>query len=139
MRIALLFSAVLASACTVGDVSKPNAGIDGGQKDAGPSSDGAPTGNGCQDRLLPAGAANLHIAGGGTNAGLNCMASGCHLNNATGPGAAAYQFAGTVYKPGGTTPSAAAVVQVTGSNGTRATPVYTDDAGRFFIPAGSVP
>lgn len=66
------------------------------------------------------------------------MVANCHLNNALGAGAPGYQFAGTVYKPGGTIPSVGATVRVKSAAGVQAPPYLTDSAGNFHIPAGTL-
>jgi hypothetical protein len=93
-RTALLLFSLFAAACSVGEV---------GGSSLSP----------CVDRLVPPSGKHTHLVGGGTNAGLSCVAAGCHLAGQLGANAPAYQFAGTVYKPGGTTPSAGVVVRVT--------------------------
>src|SRR5262245_3781722 len=126
MRFAL-FASLLFAACTVGEVgtinnSNPDAGVD--------------PNNACVDRLVPAGAAHLHTAGGTSNKGQNCIIGGCHQNNQLGTGAPGFQFAGTVYAAGTTNPQAGAIVRVV--SGTTVKTAYTDTDGNFFIMAGSL-
>jgi hypothetical protein len=132
MRSALLFG-VLLTACSVGEVSGTGAVADGG----GTMADGG--GTACLDRLVPAAAAHDHgNTPGNTNAGLGCVVAACHFPGNTGTGAPEYRFAGTVYKTGGTTPSAGAVVRVKAADGTEYKG-YTDSAGNFSILASAAP
>lgn len=128
MRSALLVSSLFVVACSVGEVV-------GNTSDGG--SDGSGMGSACLDRIMPAGEAHVHsaAAGGGTNAGMGCVISGCHLASAPGTDAPGFQFAGTLYKPGGTTPNAGAVIRVKSSAGMEVKG-YTDSAGNFSISAG---
>jgi hypothetical protein len=128
MRAALLCSGLAATACSVGEVTLNN--TVGG--DAGGSAAA------CVNRLTPAGSAHIHTAGGTSNAGVGCVVAGCHLQSNPGAGAPGYQFAGTVYKPGTTTPSAGAVIRVKSAAGMVVT-AYTDLDGNFSIAAGSLP
>ena len=116
-----LFLSLLATACSVGEVG------------------GADTGgaNGCVDRIVPPGGQHTHLAGGGTNAGMNCIVAGCHLANNPGTGAPGYQFAGTVYVNGTTNPSTGLTVQI--KSGAMTLIGVTDAAGNFSFPAGSLP
>lgn len=138
MRIVFLLSSLVFAACTVGEVGTSNNNVpDGGTK---PGTDGGATGNGCVDLLVPAGDAHIHTAGGTSNAGLNCMGAGCHLNNNLGAGASGYQFAGTLYKAGTTplAPYAGSTIQIKVA-GTAPLTAVTDKGGNFFFPAGSLP
>jgi len=121
MRIALL-SCLLLAACSVGEVG-------GTSIDAG--------GNGCVDRLTPAGGAHMHIAGGTSNKGQNCIVAACHLANNPGAGAPGFQFAGTVYAGATTNPQAGAQVRIKG--GPMPLTTYTDTDGNFYFMAGSLP
>ncbi|HEX2685249.1 MAG TPA: hypothetical protein VHN14_01460 [Kofleriaceae bacterium] len=108
--------------------------------DAGttPGVDAAPpTGNGCVNRVAAADTAYVHsaAAGGGTNAGRACMDAACHAQGGQGP---QFQFAGTVYKPGGTIPSIGATIRVKTAAGVAAPDYLTDTAGNFHIPAGTL-
>jgi hypothetical protein len=110
-------------ACSVGEVPT-NAGPDGGNANA------------CVARVAPPAPGHTHLAGGGTNAGQNCVTGGCHLTGNTGADAPAYQFGGTVYAAGSMTPSAGVTVQL--KVGAMAYPAVTDEAGNFSFPAGTV-
>jgi hypothetical protein len=135
MRIVLLLSSLVFAACTVGEVGTSNNNApDGGPK---PGMDGGPTGNGCVNRAT-AGPQHTHIAGGGTNAGQNCLQVGCHLNNQTGINAPAYQFAGTVYKADGKTPNPGVTIRVKPMSGGAPGIMISDEAGNFSLNAGSV-
>ncbi len=119
-RIAVILCAFLA-ACDVGDVSgeKPPDAGGSGKMDGG--------GNGCVNSQTPV-AAHVHTANNSTNAGMNCLTSGCHLN-AGDPGLK-FTYAGTAYtQQGGTTAATGVTVRVT-YGGTTSTTV-TDDAGNF--------
>ena len=134
-RTVLLVSCLFAAACSVGEVGPGNTGGPG--TDAGAQTDaGGPTGNGCFTRLAPPGDSHPHSAplniNNPTNAGENCVAAGCHLKAQPGSGAPPYQFGGTVYKTGGTAPSAGAVITLKG--GGKTTMVYSDTAGNFGVP-----
>lgn len=133
MRTALLLSSLFVAACTVGEPPKGASGTDAGTA----GGDGA-TGNGCVDRLALPDPAHVHLAGGGTNAGQGCVVAGCHLASAPGTNAPGYQFAGTIYKPGGTTPNAGVTVTVKSMTTNMTTAAITDDAGNFSISAGSL-
>jgi hypothetical protein len=80
-------------ACSVGEVPTNGSGPDGGG--------GA---NACVDRIAPAATAHTHLAGGGSNAGMNCIAGGCHLPGNTGTDAPPYQYAGNFNFAAGTVP-----------------------------------
>jgi hypothetical protein len=109
----------------VGEIPTNNMGSDAGNT------------NNCVARLPdPQLDAHPHLAGGGTNAGLNCMVDGCHLPNNPGVNAPGYQFAGTVYKADGTTPSPGVTVRV--NSGAMTVMAISDVAGNFHIMAGSL-
>jgi hypothetical protein len=136
LRTALLLSSLFAAACTVGDLptNRGNGQVDAG---AGMMIDAAAMGNGCVNRIVPPGDAHQHGgAGGPTHAGEDCIVAGCHANNALGNGAPGFQFAGTVYKVGTTTPNTGLTIHVV-SGATVLTGV-TDTAGNFNIGAGSL-
>ncbi|HVV87513.1 MAG TPA: hypothetical protein VHE35_30940 [Kofleriaceae bacterium] len=86
--------ALLLAACTVGDPLAPTPGLDqdvdagnGGGHDAGGGMDGGGNGNACE---------NLHTPPDGHhNAGMSCIAGGCHDGNTAG--APRYYVAGTLY------------------------------------------
>jgi hypothetical protein len=129
-RAAVLLSCLFAAACSVGEVGTSNNGTDAG---------GA---NGCLPRLTPAGEAHTHNppadVNNPTNAGLNCVKSGCHLKASPGVGAPPYQYGGTVYKTGGTVPSVGAAIVLKG--GGKTVTVYSDTGGNFGVPDdGSLP
>jgi len=135
MRIVFLLTSLLFAACTVGEVgTSNNTGTDGGMG----SGSGSNTA-GCVDRITPAGEAHPHLAGGTSNAGLNCIVAGCHLNNNLGTNAPGYQFAGTLYKAGVTplTPNAGATIQVV--SGAMTLKAVTDKDGNFSFAAGALP
>jgi hypothetical protein len=117
-------SSLFVAACSVGEVS-------------GNASDGGEMGSACVDRIAPAGEAHVHTAGGGTNAGMACVVSGCHLASAPGTDAPGFQFAGTLYKPGGTMPNAGAIIRVKSSAGMEVKG-YADSAGNFSISSGTL-
>lgn len=133
MRIALLLSSLAFSACTVGEVGTAN---NNGTPDAGAGSDSGPSASACPDRLATPDAAHVHLAGGTSNKGLNCIAAGCHLNNSLGAGAPGYQFAGTVFAAGTTNPSPGAVVRIV--SGSMVLQKYADADGNFFFDAGTL-
>lgn len=134
MRIALLLSSLVFSACTVGDVGSSN---NTGGTDAGTGSDsGTITPSACGDRLGSPDAAHMHLAGGTSNKGQNCIMAGCHLNNSLGTGAPGYQFAGTVYAAGTTNPSPGAIVRIV--SGAMTLQTYTDADGNFSFAAGTL-
>ncbi len=143
-RTALLLSSLFVAACTVGELPTAGGGNTGGNNTSGVDA-GSPPGtdaggahaNGCIDRIVPPGGSHTHLAGGGTNAGLGCVVAACHLASNPGPNAPGFQFAGTVYKPDGTTPSTGVTIQVKSPGGTVAIGV-TDDAGNFNIMQGSL-
>src|SRR4051794_11121582 len=92
-RTALLLSSLWVAACTVGELPEAsnNQGTDAGGE----------MGNGCQNRNATPDPPHDHGGvAGATNAGMSCVASGCHLEGATGTDAPAFEFAGTVYKTG---------------------------------------
>jgi hypothetical protein len=122
IRTALVLCGLVA--CSVGEVPT-NTGPDGGNGN-----------NACVAKVAPPASGHTHLAGGGTNAGQNCVAGGCHLAGNTGTNAPAYQFGGTVYVAGTTNPSAGATVQI--KVGTMAYPAVTDEAGNFSFAAGTV-
>jgi hypothetical protein len=130
MRFALLLSSVAFAACTVGEID-----------DTGSGSSTGPDPAACVDRLATPDALTTHsapvVAGNPSNAGQNCIQSSCHLNSALGAGAPGFQFAGTVFKMGTTTPDAGAVVKVV-VNGMVVAQKYTDQGGNFYVPAGTL-
>jgi hypothetical protein len=130
MRFALLLSSFLVTACTVGAVGDTGSGDD-------MTGSNPPSGNGCQDKLTdPQVPAHMHIAGNTTNAGQNCMLGGCHLNSTPGAGAPGFAFAGTIFQPGGTTPSVGTAIRIKGGGKTLTT--YSDLAGNFYLETATV-
>lgn len=125
-RTVLLVTSLFVAACTVGKL--PAADDD----DDMPGGD---AGNGCMDRLAAPDPAHDHGGvAGASNAGLGCVAGGCHLEGSTGTDAPAFQFGGTVYKMGATQPQPGAVVTIKSAGGSVTT--YADAAGNFHVPAG---
>jgi len=119
--IVLLF----ASACDVGTVLANQSGDGGGGSGSG-------SGSACGDLVSPAPLKHTHIAGGTSNAGMACVASGCHLEGMTGTNAPAYSYAGTVYTTAaGTTPAAGSTIFITSAGTTRK--LIADSDGNFFI------
>jgi len=142
-RTALLLSSLFVAACTVGELPTTGGGNPGGNNtpgvDAGipPTTDaGGAHANGCVDRAV-AGDPHLHGgAGGPTHAGEGCVVAACHLASNPGPGAPGFQFAGTVYKPDGTTPQAGVTIQMKSAG--KVAIGITDTAGNFSIMAGTL-
>jgi hypothetical protein len=130
MRFALLLSSLAFAACTVGEID-----------DTGSGSSTGPDPAACVDRLAAPDPLTTHtapvVAGNPSNAGQNCIQSGCHLNSALGAGAPGFQFAGTVFKMNTTTPDAGVVVKLI-SNGMVVAQRYTDQGGNFYIPAATL-
>lgn len=127
MRPALLLSGFLA-ACSVGEVPLGDGGGVAMGSDAASAA--------CVDRKTPIDA-HLHASGGTANAGNACLVAACHLPGAQASGAPQFQFAGTLYKTGGTTANPGATIRVT-SGATTATAV-SDTAGNFYIEVGILP
>jgi hypothetical protein len=127
MRSALLLS--LLTACSVGAVPG-----NGEVADAG-TADGSGSGSDCIDRKTPA---TAHDHGGGdTRAGLGCIASACHLAGMTGTDAPEFQFAGTLYKTGGTMPNPGATIRI--KSGAMEAKAVADSAGNFYVEVGVLP
>jgi len=118
-----VLSSLFATSCTVGEVPTNRGNPDGGS-------------TGCVDRIAPPGPAHTHKAGGGSNAGMNCVAGACHLPGNTGTDAPPYQYAGTVYVNGTRTPSAGATIQI--KLGAMVFPAVTDAGGNFSFDAGTL-
>lgn len=124
----VIVSLLFASACDVGTVLANQ----GGGGDAGGSGSGSGGGSNCGNLVSPAPEAHLHTAGGTSNAGMACIAAGCHLDGQMGTNAPSYSYAGTVYTDAaGTTPAAGSTVFVTAGGTTRK--VVADAAGNFFV------
>jgi hypothetical protein len=125
IRIAVLFTFFLA-ACDVG-VVPINGGNGADGNNGGGDGSGSGSGNGCVDATTP-GTPHLHASGGTSNAGLNCLANGCHGTNPQGP---QYTFAGTLYTTSdATAPKPGATVKVV-VGGTEHLAV-TDQDGNFY-------
>ncbi len=147
MTKAFLLASLLLGACTVGEVQLGNqggtdAGGGGGTDSGGGGGTDAPSGElACSDRGV-VGAAHVHGggAGGGTKAGIGCMAAaGCHANG-TNQGTP-FGFAGTIYKQGTTTPDPGAVIVIVPDSGANPIKIVADDAGNFHAApvSGSMP
>ncbi|MEO6773065.1 MAG: hypothetical protein ABI467_08570 [Kofleriaceae bacterium] len=126
-RMFVIFSLLFASACDVGSVLANEGGGDGGNG----SGSGSGTGSNCGDLVSPAPDKHIHIVGGTSNAGMGCVAVGCHLDGQTGTNAPAFSYAGTVYNTDGATPAAGSTVFVTSAGTTRK--LIADSDGNFFI------
>jgi len=126
-RMFVIVSLLFASACDVGTVlANQGGGGDGG------GSGGSGSGSNCGNLVSPAPDAHTHIAGGTSNAGMACIAAGCHLDGMMGTGAPSYSYAGTVYTDAaGTTPAAGSTIFITAAGTTRK--VVADAAGNFFL------
>ncbi|HEY6034221.1 MAG TPA: hypothetical protein VIV58_08180 [Kofleriaceae bacterium] len=127
-RMFVIVSLLFASACDVGTVLANQ----GGGGDAGGSGSGSGGGSNCGNLVSPAPQAHTHIAGGTSNAGVACIAAGCHLDGQMGAGAPSYSYAGTVYTDaGGATPAAGSTMFFTAAGTTRK--IVADAAGNFFV------
>jgi hypothetical protein len=116
MRCALLVTLVFASACDVGTVL------------ANTAADGSTGGSDCPTGLT-AGIPHMHAAGGTSNQGMACIASGCH--DASTQGQPVYNYAGTVYDASGATGVGGINVLVTLGGVTKK--ALTDSDGNFYI------
>jgi len=106
------------ASCDVGSVLGQS-GTDGG--------DGAA----CINAATP-GPTHVHAAGGTSNVGLACIASGCHLEGNMGTGATAFAFAGTLYtSAAGTSILSGATIQV--KSGTETLSAVSDLDGNFVL------
>lgn len=124
--LVVMLSAVLA-ACDVGSVLVNHGGPDGGSNtDSGGGKMDA-GGNGCV-ALAPNGDDGHH------NAGMACIASGCHLAAAPGAGATPWAYAGTLYKSDGVTPVVGATIIISNGAGTPMT-ATTGANGNFHFAA----
>lgn len=124
--VRLGFAVLAVAGCGVGAVPGP------GGDDVGP--DGGGNNALCTERVTPL-AAHVHDVGG-TEAGVGCIAAGCHLDGQTGDGAPAYLFAGTLYKPDLTTPVGGAEIRLIPDAGGPPLTTVTDDAGNFYFTTG---
>jgi hypothetical protein len=124
--VALVFAPTIWAACDVGTVLA-NSTNDGGGSGSG-------SGSGIMD-CPPAQAtpnpAHMHIVGGTSNAGMACIAAGCHLDGTTGTNAPVFNYAGTVYNTGGATPAAGINVLITLGGTTKKW--MTDADGNFYV------
>jgi len=134
-RITVIVSLLFASACDVGTVlANQGGGGDGGTGGSG-SGSGSGGGSNCGNLVSPAPAAHMHTAGGTSNAGQACVASGCHLDGMTGTNAPSFSYAGTVYTTAaGTTPAAGSTVFITAAGTTRK--LIADTDGNFYEDPG---
>jgi hypothetical protein len=149
MTRAILLASLLLGACTVGEVNTNSGGNNNGTVDAPGGSNGgnidAP-GSGsdvakCVDRATP-GTKHIHAGTGTDHAGESCLAAGCHLNGNVGNGAPPFQFAGTIYKKGTTTPDPGAVIMVKPDSAAIAPIQLVADTGGNFnigVTQGSMP
>ncbi|HET9623542.1 MAG TPA: hypothetical protein VFP84_19355 [Kofleriaceae bacterium] len=145
LRIALVLSSLLASACTVGEI--PTGGNGGGGDDG--SGSGSQS-NGCVDRLQGRPIdKHPHLDGpavanvGDDNGGMDCLASGCHMPGAPGTSknggvtAPEFIYGGTVYKGSDQTqPDVSAAVIFTAPGMAMPYATYTDTGGNFYIMKG---
>src|SRR4051812_44801274 len=133
-RVHVMRSAVLISflvACSVGEVPGNGAVSDSG------TADGSGSGSDCIDRKTPATAHDHGGTPGASNAGIGCVTPNCHAAGSTGPGAPEFQFAGTLYKTGGTMPNPGATIRV--KSGTMEAKAVADSAGNFYVEVGILP
>ena len=137
-RSTVLLSALLVSACSVGEVDLNRLGPDGA---GGGDAIGASPRDICADRPATIGIQHNHTADGanpaGPRAGVGCQTgTGCH---GAAPGAGgAFAFSGSVYKEAaGTTPNPGVVVRVfkedPAGTFTLVASAPTDDAGNFYM------
>jgi len=123
----LVFVLCAVAACDVGDVTLNHSGGDGGATDS--SNAGGDSGNGCVNAQTPA-AAHTHAAGGTSNAGMDCVVSGCH-GTPPGTGASTFTFAGTLYtSSAASAPKTGATIQI--KFGTTTYTAISDMAGNFY-------
>jgi hypothetical protein len=115
---ALVFASTVWVACDVGTVLA-NTATDGGGSDTGPD---------CPPAATPA-AAHMHIVGGTSNAGMACIAVGCHLDGSGG--APIFNYAGTIYNAAGTGPAGGINVLITLGGATKKW--LTDADGNFYV------
>ncbi|MDX2094144.1 MAG: hypothetical protein SFX73_40310 [Kofleriaceae bacterium] len=121
MRSTILLLA-LVTGCSVGEVALNGGGPDGG---GGGGGDGGGLAAACVNRGQ-IGLAHQH-AGGGTNAGTNCMDGvACH---AAGGAGGTFTAAGTLYKADKVTPDPGAAVRI--FSGGQTYTAFADDAGNF--------
>ncbi len=123
VKVSVVICAFLA-ACDVGS-AVTTSGTDGGGSNTNNTAQ-------CVNAVSPASAAHVHtnpsVATNPTNAGLDCLAAGCH---SAGGGGGQFQFAGTIYtQTGGTTAAAGVTVRV--SFGGSVVTAVSDDHGNFY-------
>lgn len=124
MARTVLLLTLFTAACSVGEVSVPGQGPDGGGGDGGAAL-------ACVDRGTP-GTAHIHTAGNTTNAGVGCITGGCHLEGNTGIGAPPYSYAGTAYQLDGVTANPGAIIRIVPPSNLPIT-VTADSAGNFSV------
>jgi hypothetical protein len=129
MRSAVLLSFL--AACSVGEVPGNGAVSDSG------TADGSGSGSDCIDRKTPATAHGHSGVPTDTRGGQGCIMSGCHLTGMTGLDAPEFQFAGTLYKTGGTAPNPGATIRI--KSGTMEAKAVADSAGNFYVEVGVLP
>ena len=140
-RIVVSLSIVLVSAaatvaftaCDVGSVinQQSSTGTDGGTS----KMDGAGSGSGSGSGSAQCEAdATATAPDGHHNAGMSCVAAGCHLTGSLGTNAPAFTYAGTLYTTSaGTTPLGGATIIITMGGTTKK--VITASNGNFFMTA----
>ena len=133
-KAALALSGLLA-ACTVGVAGPPT--VD--QPDSNLGGTDTPVGNGCVDRAAQPGVPHIHTVGGTSNPGQACINTACHDPQNLGTGAPGFQFAGTLFKPDGTTPNAGGNIKILGADGVTSKIAVADTDGNFYIAQGSIP
>ncbi|MEO8842034.1 MAG: hypothetical protein ABI591_08370 [Kofleriaceae bacterium] len=121
---ALVLGSTLWVACDVGTVLA-NSSTDGGG-----SGSGSGSGSDCPAASATPAAAHTHAVGGTSNAGMACIAAGCHLDG-TG-GAPIFNYAGTIYNAAGTGPAPGINVLITLGGTTKKW--MTDADGNFYVP-----
>jgi hypothetical protein len=127
MTRTVVLVSLFTAACSVGEVSIPGQGPDGGG-----SGDGGGTQLACINKGT-AGQAHIHSAGagGGNKSGQACIVGGCH-GTPLGNGAPQFTYAGTVYQLDGTTINPGANIRIVPPSNLPIT-VVADDAGNFNV------
>ena len=133
MRRIVVLCSLLFAACDVGSVLEHASG-DGGGSGSGSGSGSDDPATACGSAGLTASSAHMHTSGGTSNAGMPCLASGCHGPT---PGGPAYSYAGTVYEADKTTPKPAATIFI--FSGGKSVRMLSDMAGNFYVDAVSAP
>jgi hypothetical protein len=126
MRPIVVLCSLWFAACDVGSVLE-HAGGDGGGSGSGSGSGSDDPATACGSAGQTAPAAHMHATGGTSNAGMPCLASGCHGPTPSGP---AYSYAGTVYEADKTTPKPAATIFI--FIGGKSTRLLSDMGGNFY-------